>query len=124
MAASRTSAAVRWRDALAVVGAASAVLALLLPSPGRASTPGARTSAITSLEDQLIVTPEREPNPSRQPVLGYLHHTDEGWKLDMLPGAVPRTGPLPVLTTTADAAREDFTSNAVAPYAPLFRVDF
>ena len=124
MAASMTSAAVRWRDALAVAGAASAVLALLLPWPGRAEAPGPRTSAITSLEDQLIMTPEHEPNPSRQPVLGYLHHTDEGWKLDMLPGAVPRSGPLPALTSSADSTLEDFTSHTVEPYAPLFRVDF
>ncbi|MBN1206666.1 MAG: hypothetical protein JXB05_17415 [Myxococcaceae bacterium] len=50
--------------------------------------------------------------------------TEDGWQLNMLPGAVARTGPLPALTTTADSAREDMTAQAVAPYVPLLRVDF
>ncbi|WP_224372887.1 hypothetical protein [Hyalangium versicolor] len=124
MAAGMTSAAVRFWDALAVSVAGSVLIVFLLPSASLAATPGASTSALTPLEQELIVTPELRPSETRQPVLGYLRHTAEGWKLDMLPGAVTRTGPLPVLTSGADAAPEYPPSLSVYPYAPLFRVDF
>jgi hypothetical protein len=122
MATSMTSASVRFWDALAVMAVASAML--LLPGPSLAAAPGAHTSALTPLEEKLLVTPDLRPSESRQPVLGYLRHTDEGWKLDMLPGAVSRTGPLPLLTSTSDAAPEYPPSLSVYPYAPLLRVDF
>jgi hypothetical protein len=115
-----TSVALRWWKSLPAV----AVAALLVPLSSLADTPRPRTSAFTALEEELIVTPGEEPSTERQPVLGYLHHTEEGWKLNVVPGAVVRTGPLPLATTTADSAREDFSSHAVAPYAPLLRVDF
>jgi hypothetical protein len=119
-----TSAAVRFWDALATVAAVSAAAVLLLPVPGGAAAPGARTYALTPLEQERLATPELEPGETRQPVAGYLHKTADGWKLDILPGAVIRTGPLPVLTTTADAAPGDATSLGIYPYAPLLRIDF
>jgi hypothetical protein len=121
MAASRRSPSVRIRNGLAVLAAA---LGLLPPGLALARAPGARTSAMTSLEEALIVTPDMEPAESRQPVLGYLHRTEDGWRLDMLPGAVPRTGPFPVLTNTASSALEDMTSHTVTSGAQLFRADF
>jgi hypothetical protein len=123
MAASSTSASVRLRNALVGLAAASAVAALLVAVPAAAATPGARTYALTPLEERAT-TPELEPGEERQPVIGYLRLTEEGWKLDMLPGAVERTGPLPVLTTAADAAIEYAPSYNVYPYAPLLRMDF
>ena len=114
MAASMTSSAVRfWGAAL-----------LLLPGLAAAEAPGARSYALTPLEQELITTPEQQPGEMRQPVLGYLRQTEEGWKLDMLPGAVTHTGPLPVITFGVDAAPEDATSRGVYPYAPLLRIDF
>ncbi|MDY7230188.1 hypothetical protein [Hyalangium rubrum] len=124
MALGMTAAAVRNRNALMGLFAASCGLGLLLPGVSLAAAPGARTSAMTELEEALIVTPDLEPADTRQPVLGYLRLTEEGWQLDMLPGAVRRTGPFPVLTTTADSAVEDATSTSVSPYLPLLRVDF
>jgi len=124
MAASMTSSAVRFWDALVALAAASAVAMLLLPVSALAAAPGARTYALTPLEQERLVTPELEPGDARQPVFGYLRHTADGWKLDVLPGAVTRTGPLPVLTTTADAPAEDATSLGISPYAPLLRIDF
>ena len=124
MAASMTSSAVRFCDALVASAAASAALFLLLPAPALAAAPGARSYALTPLEQELIATPERALGESRQPVLGYLRHTEDGWKLDMLPGAVTRTGPLPVLTSAVDAAPEHAPSLGVYPYAPLLRIDF
>ncbi|WP_224247708.1 hypothetical protein [Hyalangium gracile] len=123
MTAGRTSAAVRFWDALAITAAASAA-ALLAPSPSLAATPGERTQALTPLEQELIVTPDTEPSEVRQPVAGYLRRTEDGWSLDMLPGPVARTGPLPVLTTTADSAPEHAPSLSIYPYAPFFRIDF
>jgi hypothetical protein len=124
MAASMTSAAVRIRATLVALAAASVVGGVLLATPVQAAAPGARTSAMTSLEEALIVTPDLEPAEARQPVVGYLRRTDEGWALDMLPGAVGRNGPLPVLTNASDSALEDMTSHSLAPNAPLIRVDF
>jgi hypothetical protein len=124
MAASSTSASVRFGKVLAGLAAASAASALLLAVPAAAAAPGARTYALTPLEQERIATPELEPGDSRQPVIGYLRRTEDGWKLDMLPGAVDRTGPLPVLTNTIDAAPEHAPSLGIYPYAPLFRVDF
>jgi hypothetical protein len=124
MAASMTSAAVRIRATLVALAAASAVGGLLLPTAVQAAAPGARTSAMTSLEEALIVTPDLEPADARQPVVGYLRRTDEGWALDMLPGAVGRNGPLPVLTSSSDSALEDMTSQTIAPNATLLRIDF
>jgi hypothetical protein len=119
-----TSSAVRFCDALAALAAASAVAVLLLPASVMAGAPGARSYALTPLEQERIATPELEPGDARQPVLGYLRHTEDGWKLDMLPGAVTRTGPLPVITATVDAAPEHPPSLGVYPFAPLLRVDF
>jgi hypothetical protein len=124
MAAGMTSVSVRFWDALAVLAATSSVIVLLLPFPARAEVQGGRTAAMTALEEQLIYTPEQAPSEVRQPVLGFLRPTEEGWKLDMLPGAVSRDGPLPALTVGADAPREDLTSHVAAPYAPLLRIDF
>jgi hypothetical protein len=124
MTASRTSASVRIRDALAGLAAASGVLWLLASAPALAAAPGARTSALTSLEEALIVTPDQDPAESRLPVVGYLRRTEDGWKLDMLPGAVPRTGPLPVLTQTSDSALEDMTSQSMVAGPQQLRVDF
>jgi hypothetical protein len=121
MAASMTSAAVRNRTTLVALAAAAV---LLVAAPGQAATPGARTSAMTTLEEALIVTPDLEPAEARQPVVGYLRRTEEGWRLDMLPGAVARNGPLPVLTTTSASALEDMTSHSITPYVPLLRMDF
>jgi hypothetical protein len=124
MAASSTSASVRFWNALVGLAAASAVAVLLLPAPAAAQAPGARTYALTPLEEERIATPELEPGDSRQPVIGYLRQTEDGWQLDMLPGAVDRTGPLPVLTNTVNAAPEHAPSLGLYPFAPLFRVDF
>jgi hypothetical protein len=124
MAANITSAAVLFRSAQAGLAAASVVAFFLAPAVSLAATPRARTSAITPLEEGLVSTPGQRETESRQPVLGYLRHTPNGWKLDMLPGAVARTGPLPVLTQAADAPREDATSATAYPYAPLLRIDF
>jgi hypothetical protein len=124
MAAGMTSAAVRFRNAFAVTAAASAVAALLLPASSLAELPVPRTLALTPLEQELLITPDQGPSDSRQPVLGYLRHTEEGWKMDMLPGAVQRTGPLPVLTSGIEAPREYAPSVAPYPYAPIFRIDF
>ena len=124
MAAGMTSVSVLFWDALAVLAAASSIVALLLPSPALAAVQGGRTEAMTALEEQLSSTPEQAPAEVRQPTLGFLRLTEDGWKLDMLPGAVSRNGPLPALTVGVDAAREDLTSRTVAPYAPVFRVDF
>src|SRR5262249_35186556 len=111
MAASITSAAVRFQDALARLAATAVVITLLLPARVLAAAPYARTYALTPLEQERIVTPRLEPGETREPVFGYLRRTDEGWKLDMLPGAVTRTGPLPALTNGVDAAREDATNH-------------
>jgi hypothetical protein len=124
MAASGTSASVRFWNVLACLAAASAASALLLAMPAAAATPGARTYALTPLEQERIATPELEPGDARQPVVGYVRRTADGWKLDMLPGAVDRTGPLPVLTNTVDAAPEHAPSLGIYPFAPLLRVDF
>src|SRR4051812_35425009 len=123
MTASMTSAAVRFCDAFAALVAASAVL-LFLPASSLAATPGAHTTALTPLEEKQLLAPGQTPGESRQPVLGYLRQTPDGWRLDMLPGAVMRTGPLPLITTTADSAPEYAPSVSASPYAPLFRVDF
>jgi hypothetical protein len=103
---------------------ASAFLWLLSPAPVLAAAPGARTSAMTALEEALIVSPDLEPVESRQPVIGYLRRTEDGWRMDMLAGAVPRNGPLPVLTQTSSSALEDMTSQSIVPNATLLRVDF
>jgi hypothetical protein len=125
MTASMTSAAVRFWGAFVVVAAASAVSLLLLPASSLAATPGAQTTALTPLEERLHVSPGEVPGEVRQPVLGYLRPTAEGWKLDMLPGSVARTGPLPLITSNADTAPEYPPSlSSPSPYAPLFRVDF
>lgn len=125
MAAGMTPGAVRFWDALAVMAVTSALGVFLVPASSLAAPPGARTSALTPLEQELHATPELQPTETRQPVFGYLRHTEEGWKLDMLPGAVPRSGPLPVLTSAADASPEYAPSTANPyPYGPLFRVDF
>ena len=124
MAASSTSASVRFWNALVGLAAASAAAVLLVAVPAAAETPGARTYALTPLEEERIATPELEPGDARQPVLGYPRQTDDGWQRDMLPGSVNRTGPLPVLTTTADAAPEHAPSLGLYPYAPLLRIDF
>jgi hypothetical protein len=79
---------------------------------------------MTSMEEALIVTPDMDPAESRQPVIGYLHRTEDGWRLDMLPGAVPRNGPLPVLTETASSALEDMTSQSVIAGPQQLRIDF
>jgi len=117
MAASSEVPTVRICRALAVLG-------LLVSGAALAGAPGARTSAMTSLEEALIVTPDMDPAESRQPVVGYLQRTEDGWRLDMLPGAVPRTGPFPVLTNTASAALEDMTSQSVIAGPQQLRVDF
>lgn len=124
MAASMTSAAVRFWDALVAVTAASVGAFLFLSAPALAEAPGARSYALTPLEQERIATPELELGDARQQVVGYLRHTEEGWKLDVLPGAVRRTGPLPVLTSTVDAPPEHAPSLGVYPYAPLLRIDF
>jgi len=124
MAASRKSPSVRVREGLAVLAAASGFLGLLVPGMALAAAPGARTSTMTALEEALIVTPDMDPAESRLPVVGYLRRTDDGWQLDMLPGAVPRTGPLPVLTNTASSALEDMTSQSVIAGPQQLRVDF
>ena len=121
MAASRRSPSVRIRIGLAALAAASGLLA---PGLALAAAPGARTSAMTSLEEALIVTPDIEPAEDKLPVVGYLRRTEDGWRLDMLPGSVRRTGPLPVLTNTADSALEDMTSNSVIAGPQQLRVDF
>lgn len=121
MAASRRSPSVRIRNGLAVLAVA---LALLVPGRALAAAPGARTSAMTALEEALIVTPDMEPAESKLPVVGYLRRTEDGWRLDMLPGSVPRTGPLPVLTNTASSALEDMTSQSVIAGPQQLRVDF
>lgn len=123
MTASMTSAAVRFRDAFAALAAASAVVSLLLPAPSLAATPGAHTMALTPLEEKLL-TPGQVPGETRQPVLGYLRQTKDGWRMDVLPGAVSRTGPLPLITSGADSPPEYPPSLSISPYAPLFRVDF
>jgi hypothetical protein len=124
MAASRRSPSVRIRGRLAALAAALSLFGLLAPGLALAAAPGARTSALTALEEALIVTEDMEPAESRLPVIGYLHRTEDGWRLDMLPGAVPRTGPLPVLTNTAEAALEDMTSQSLIAGPQQFRVDF
>lgn len=124
MTASRTSASVRIRDAFTGLAVALGVVGLLLSAPALAAAPGARTSAMTALEEALIVTPDMEPAEARQPVIGYLRRTEDGWRMDMLPGSVSRNGPLPVLTDSANSALEDMTSGAIAPNATLLRVDF
>lgn len=123
MAASMTSAAVRFWEGLVAVAAASAGAWLLFPGSALAETPGARSYALTPLEEERV-GPGVEPDELRQPVLGYLRQTEDGWKLDMLPGAVMRTGPLPLLNSAVDAAPENASSPGVYPYAPLFRIDF
>jgi hypothetical protein len=124
MAASSTSASVRFGKALASLTAASAATALLLASPASAETPGGRTYALTPLEEERVLEPELAPGETREPVLGYLRWTEDGWQLDMLPGAVKRTGPLPALTNAADVPPEYPPALGVYPYAPLFRIDF
>lgn len=124
MAVSMMSAAVRIQDALACLLAASAGLGLLLPGASLAAAPGARTSAMTQLEESLIVTPDQEPSEERQGVLGYLRLTEDGWQLDMLPGPVTRTGPLPLAAQSVDSPAEDATAASISPYLPLLRVDF
>ncbi len=124
MTASMTSAAVRLRDAFVAVAAASVVVSILLPASSLAAAPGASTSAVTPLEERLFITPGQQPGEVRQPVLGYLRPTKDGWKLDMLPGAVPRTGPLPPITSGADSGLEYAPTVTAYPYAPLFRIDF
>ena len=124
MAASSTSASVRFGKALACLTAASAATALLMAIPAKAEAPGGRTYALTPLEQEQTATPEQEPGETRQPVFGYLRLTTEGWKLDMLPGAVKRTGPLPVLTSGADVPPEYPPALGVYPYAPFLRIDF
>jgi hypothetical protein len=118
-----TSAAVRFWAALVALAAASAGAWLLFPATALAAAPGARSYALTPLEEERI-GPPLEPGETRQPVLGYLRHTEDGWKLDMLPGAVTHTGPLPVITSAVDAAPEYAPSHGIYPYAPLLRVDF
>jgi hypothetical protein len=124
MSASTTSATVRFWNVFAALAAASFVIPLLLPAHGLAAAPGARTSAMTSLEEALIITPDLDPAEVRQPVIGYVRRTEDGWRVDMMPGAVPRTGPLPLLTTTTNSALEDMTAQSIAPFVPLLRVDF
>ena len=124
MAANSEFPSVRIRQVLAALALALGVLGLLVPRVALAGAPGARTSAMTSLEEALIVTPDMDPAESRQPVVGYLRRTEDGWRLDMLPGAVARTGPLPVLTNTASAALEDMTSHSVIAGPQQLRVDF
>lgn len=124
MAASSTSASVRFWKALASLTAASVATALLLAIPTAAETPAGRTYALTPLEQERVVTPELEPGETREPTLGYLRWTEDGWKLDMLPGAVKRTGPLPALTNAADVPPEYPPALGIYPYAPLLRIDF
>lgn len=123
MAASKMSATVRFRDALVAWASASAGVLLLFPASALAESPGARSFALTPLEQERV-GPGVEPEELREPVLGYLRHSEDGWKLDMLPGAVMRTGPLPVLNSAVDAAPEQPPSLGVYPYAPLLRIDF
>jgi hypothetical protein len=123
MAASMTSSAVRFWDALVALAAASAGAWLLFPVSALAAAPGPRSYALTPLEQERV-GPPLEPGETRQPVLGYLRHTEDGWKLDMLPGAVMRNGPLPVLNSAVDAAPVHSPSLGVYPYAPLLRIDF
>jgi hypothetical protein len=124
MAASSTSASVRFGKALASLAAASAATVLLLAIPAAAEAPGARTQALTPLEQERNLTPELAPGETPQPVAGYLRLTEDGWQLDMLPGAVKRTGPLPVLTNAADVPPEYPPALGIYPYAPLLRIDF
>jgi hypothetical protein len=80
---------------------------------------------LTPLEqEERVTTPELQPGETREPTLGYLRLTEDGWQLDMLPGAVKRTGPLPVLTQAADVPLEYPPSLGIYPYAPLLRIDF
>jgi hypothetical protein len=97
---------------------------LLLPLWARAVAPRARTYALLPLEQGRVVSPNQAPGETRQPVAAYLRLTADGWRLDFLPGAVSRTGPLPALTQGADAAPEDASSPGLYPYAPLLRIDF
>ncbi len=124
MGASMTSAVVRIRRLLGGLAVAAMACGLLFPEWAEAAPPGARTTALTPLEEGLIVTPDLEPAQIPQPVLAYVELTEDGIRLNFLPGAVRRPGPLPVLTTSSDAALEDLSSRAVAPYLPLLRVDF
>jgi hypothetical protein len=124
MVASSTSASVRFGKALASLTAASAATALLLAIPAEAEAPEGRTYALTPLEQELTETPEQEPDETHEPVFGYLRWTEDGWQLDMLPGAVNRTGPLPVLTNAADVPPEYPPALGIYPYAPLLRIDF
>lgn len=123
MAVSRKSASVRWREALAALGVAFAGAAFLLPARAMAEAPEARTYALTPLEEGLIATPELEPGDVRQPVIGYVRLTEDGWRLDMLPRAVALPGPLPVFMPAVEATPEDATSLGIYPYIPLLRVD-
>jgi len=124
MAASSTSASVRFWKALASLTAASAATALLLALPAAAESPAGRTYALTPLEEERFLEPEPVPGETREPVLGYLRWTEDGWQLNMLPGAVRRTGPLPVLTNAADVPPEYPPALGIYPYAPLLRIDF
>ena len=93
-----------------------------LPSPASRRLL-ARSYALTPLEQERL-GPEVKPGETRQPVLGYLRHTEDGWKLDMLPGAVTRTGPLPVLTSRGGCRAGACAVARGLSYAPLLRIDF
>ncbi|ADO68429.1 hypothetical protein [Stigmatella aurantiaca] len=113
----RTGSARGWLKVLSMA-------ALLFPAWGLAAAPGARSFPLTPLEESLVLNPQGAPAMVRQPVLGYLHATSEGWQLVFPPAGVSRVGLQPAPTDTVDAALEDLTSNAIAPHAVLFRVDF
>ncbi|WP_225412499.1 hypothetical protein [Stigmatella hybrida] len=101
-----------------------AVLALGWPVLGLAAAPGVRPPSLTPLEESLRFTPEGRFVEERQPVLGYLRATPEGWQLAFPPGGVLPVGTQPVPTQTVDAALESFPSNLIYPHATLLRVDF
>jgi hypothetical protein len=99
-------------------------LALGWPLLGMAAAPGVRPPSLTPLEESLRFTPEGRPVEERQPVLGYLRATPEGWQLGFPPGGVLPVGAQPAPTQTVDAAPENFPTYVIYPHATLFRVDF
>ncbi|SEU00307.1 hypothetical protein [Stigmatella erecta] len=101
-----------------------AVLALGWPVLGLAAAPGVRPPSLTPLEESLQFTPEGQPVEERQPVLGYLSATPEGWQLAFPPGGVLPVGAQPAPTDGVDAALESLPSNAIAPHLTFLRWDF
>jgi hypothetical protein len=101
-----------------------ALLALGWTGVGLAAAPGVRPASLTPWEESLQFTPEGRLVEERQPVLGYLRVTDEGWQLAFPPGGVLPVGPQPAPTDSVDAALESLPSNAIAPHLTVIRVDF